>query len=302
LRDLRSLSIHAEVGDHQLYVGRPLTDVYNRTWCNPTEFVNVTRATDALVLVARESPAAAGVLGTHADRLRDRAVTDTVHSATWEEEPGRELHGVFEGIAADRTFVVPVRAAHARATTDGVPAAFGACMGEVVYCEPAGPSPAVTDAIADRAAEHVRPGPDAARLLVGLGSGDQPFERQAADYHATRLQQMTDYGEVTTAFLLQNPAVECARYAVTNDRVVAVPLPLVPSAATAEEMPRKLEVDRGGLSYAAPLADHPAVTDAIAARVAERRGGETDEPTASFEDELAREGQRLAADGDGRSL
>lgn len=262
----------------------------------------MTRTTDALVLVARDSPAAAGVLETHARRLRERAVADTVHTATWEEEPGRELRGVFGDLAADRAFVVPVRAAHARATTDGVPAAFGACSGEVRYCEPAGPSPAVTEALADRAAGHVKPGPDASLLLVGLGSGDQPFERQAADYHATRLREMTDYGEVTTAFLLQNPAVECARYAVTNDRVVAVPLPLVPSAATAEEMPRKLEVDRGGLSYAAPLADHPAVTDAIAARVAERRAGDADAPTASFEDELAREGQRLAADGDGRSL
>lgn len=261
----------------------------------------MTRTTDALVLVARASPAAAGVLETHARRLRDRGVTDAVHVATWREEPGRELRERFATVTADRVFVVPVRAAHARATTDGVPAAFDAVDGAVAYCEPIGPSPAVTDALAARAAEHVAPASDASLLLVGLGSGDQPFERQAADYHASRLRETSDYGEVTSAFLLQNPAVECARYAVSNDRVVAVPLPLVPSAATAEQMPRKLEVDRGGLSYADPLGDHPSVTDAVAARVAERRAS-VDTPAASFEDQLARDAQRLAADGDGRPL
>jgi sirohydrochlorin ferrochelatase len=265
------------------------------------KIVNETRATDALVLVARASPTTAGVLEAHARRLRDRNVTDTVHVATWREEPGRELRASFADIAADRVFVVPVRAAHARATTDGVPAAFDALDGAVVYCEPVGPSPAVTNALATRAAEHVSPTPDASLLLVGLGSGDQPFERQAADYHASRLRETSAYGEVTSAFLLQNPAVECARYTVSNDRVVAVPLPLIPSRATAEEMPRKLEVDRGGLSYADPLGEHHAITDAIAARVAERRSS-TDTPTTSFEDRLARDAQRLAADGDGRPL
>jgi sirohydrochlorin ferrochelatase len=261
----------------------------------------VTRTTDALVLVARESPAAAGVLGTHARRLREQELADAVHVATWVEEPGRELRARFASVEADRVFVVPVRAAHARATTDGVPAAFDALDGAVRYCEPAGPSPGVTDALAARAAEQVEPGRDASLLLVGLGSGDQPFERQAADYHAARLREATPYGQVTSAFLLQNPAVECARYQLNNDRAVAVPLPLVPSAATTDRMPRKLELDRGGLAYADPLGDHPAVTDAIAARVAERRAGE-DGPTVSFEDELAAEAQQLATDGDGRSL
>jgi sirohydrochlorin ferrochelatase len=260
-----------------------------------------TRATDALVLVARASPAAPGVLETHARRLRDRGVADAVHTATWREEPGRELRASFTDISADGAFVVPVRAAHARATTDGVPAAFDAVDGVVAYCEPVGPSPAVTDALAARAAEHVTPTADASLLLVGLGSGDQPFERQAADYHASRLRETSGYGEVTSAFLLQNPAVECARYTVSNDRVVAVPLPLIPSTATAEEMPRKLEVDRGGLSYADPLGEHHAITDAIAARVAERRAG-AETATTSFEDQLARDAQRLAADGDGRPL
>jgi sirohydrochlorin ferrochelatase len=259
----------------------------------------VTRTTDALVLVARESPAAADVLGTHARRLREREPTAEVHTATWAAEPGRELREPFADVTADRTFVVPVRAAHGRATTDGVPAAFDALDGAVRYCEPVGPSPAVTDALAARAAEGVAPGPDASLLLVGLGSGDQPFERQAADYHAARLRETTAYDEVRSAFLLQNPAVECARYAVSNDRVVAVPLPLVPSAVTDEEIPRKLELDRGGLAYADPLGDDRAVTDAIAARVAERRAG--DGPTATFEDDLAETGRRLATDGDGRT-
>jgi sirohydrochlorin ferrochelatase len=263
----------------------------------------VTRTTDALVLVARESSAAAGVLETHARRLRERDAADLVRAATWREEPAHELRGAFTEVAADRVFVVPVRAAHARATTDGVPAALDAVDGTVEYCEPAGPTPAVTDALAARAAEHVPPVPEASLLLVGLGSGDQPFERQAADYHAARLREATDYGEVTSAFLLQNPAVECARYTVSNDRVVAVPLPLVPSPATETEMPRKLELERGRLSYADPLGDHRAVTKAIATRVAERRAS-VDGPSASrsFEDQLVSDGQQLATDGDGRPL
>jgi sirohydrochlorin ferrochelatase len=250
-----------------------------------------------VVAVARESPEATGVLGAHADRLRERGIADAVHTATWGTEPGRDLLPAFDAVAADRVFVVPVRAAHCHATTDGVPAALDALDGTVHYCEPVGPSARVTDALAARATRLVEPAPDASLVLVGRGSGDQPFARRAAERHATRLRRRTAYGEVTAAFLQQNPTVECARYAVDNDRVVAVPLPLIPAPATESAIPRKLAVDRGGLAYADPLGTDPAVTDAVAARVAERRAAGAD--TSTFEADLAADGQRLAADGKG---
>jgi len=55
------------------------------------------------------------------------------------------------------------------------------------------------------------------------------------------------------------------------ERAVAVPVFVTPSEATREEIPAKLELDRGGIRYADVLGDHQAVTDAIQATVEQRR-------------------------------
>ncbi|NHN41681.1 sirohydrochlorin chelatase [Halorubellus sp. JP-L1] len=256
---------------------------------------------ETLLLIGRDARNANEVLETHAARLERRELVDDVAVATYDREPDRELRDRFESIAADTVYAVPMCTAHTHDTLDAVPAALSAIPGDVRYGEPLGRSPAVTEVVADRAAAEVDAAADGSLVLVAFGSGSQPYHRQTADYHAARLRERTAYGEVRTCYLLQNPAVECVRYATTNPRAVAVPLFLARTEATERRIPDELELDRGGIAYADPYGTHPRVTDAVEAEVRKQRAlAPGDAPsTATFDVDLPASRRRVATDGEG---
>ncbi|WP_096390999.1 CbiX/SirB N-terminal domain-containing protein [Halopenitus persicus] len=247
---------------------------------------------ETLLLIGREVRGAREAFRVHADRIADRTGID-VEIACYAEEPGRELRDRFCEVDADVTYAVPMCAAHGYDTVDAIPAALSAISGDVRYCDPVGTSPAVTDVIAARA-DAARAGAmagestaadrvdavdrgagdgdaDVSLVLVAFGSSSKPHGRRMAEYHADRLRSRSEYAEVVPCYLLQNPAVECVRYAVTGDRIVAVPLFVSRSAATEDRIPTELELDRGGIAYAEPFGDHPRLTDAIHAEVEKQR-------------------------------
>jgi sirohydrochlorin ferrochelatase len=122
------------------------------------------------------------------------------------------------------------------------------------------------------------------------------------EYHATRLREQTEYDEVLGCYLLQNPAVECVRYNLTNPSAVAVPLFLSETEATERRIPAKLELDRGGVEYASVLGDHPKITDALHAEIEKQRTlRASDGHSDSFEAQLARSQRPVATDGDGQT-
>lgn len=258
---------------------------------------------EALLLVGRESSNARDVLETHASRLARRNLVDEVRTAVYRSEPVRELREEFAALDADRVYALPMCVAHTRATLEDLPAALSYVAGEVQYCEPIGRSPVVTNVLASRAADAAAADDDTSLILVGFGSSSRPYRRQSVQHHAARLEAESDYGEVVSCFLLQNPTVECVRYQTNRPRAVAVPVFVARSDATERRIPEKLELDRGGVAYAAPLGDHPRLTDAIRAEVERQRvlataGGEA---PASFEASLARDRVPVAADGEGEN-
>jgi sirohydrochlorin ferrochelatase len=254
---------------------------------------------DALLLIGRDGTLARDTLCTHATRLEDRGVVDECHVLTYVEEPDRELRERLRRRSADRTFVLPVGLAHSRETTDVLPPAVHAVAGAVDYCEPIGRSPTLTRLVAQRAAAVTAPAADATLVLVAQGSSSQPYHRQVVDYHAARLEAGTAYGAVNTCYLLQNPTVECARYAVSTERAVAVPLFVTRNETTERRIPEKLELDRGGIAYADPFGEHPLVTDAIQDEIARQRILDESDAPASFEDALVEQATPVAADGTG---
>lgn len=240
---------------------------------------------DALLLIGRETRTARDVLETHADRLRARGVAESVLTATFSDEPVRELRDELSSISADRTYAVPACVAHSHDTTSALPAALSYVPGDVRYCEPPGRNPAITDLIVRRASASLGGGADASLVLVGRGNSSGPYHRRTAEYHADRIRSTSAYDDVHACFLLQNPAVECARYNVAADRAVAVPLFLSRCASTEEQIPAKLELDRGGVRYADPLGTHELVTDAFHAEFEKQRvlaGRDSDADTCSF--------------------
>jgi sirohydrochlorin ferrochelatase len=257
---------------------------------------------DTLVLVGQEGTHARETLATHAERIERRGAVDVAHAVTYAEEPGRELRDRFRDVEGGIVYVLPASLAHSRETTDVLPRTFPAFEGTVRYCEPVGASPAITRLVIERAAALTEPGSDATLVLVGQGSSSQPYHRQMVEYHATRIAERTDYAAVEPSYLLQNPAVECVRYAVETDRSVAVPLFLTANATTDHRIPAKLELHRGGMAYADPLGDHPLVTDAIEGEITRQRAlAATDRAQpASFEDALVQGARSVATDGEGR--
>ncbi|SDY34813.1 CbiX/SirB N-terminal domain-containing protein [Halopenitus persicus] len=247
---------------------------------------------ETLLLVGREARGAREAFRVHADRLADRTGID-VEIACYAEEPGRELRDRFRDVDADVTYAVPMCAAHGYDTVDAIPAALSAIPGDVRYCDPVGTSPAVTDVIAARADAADRGAAagnaDVSLVLVAFGSSSKPHGRRMAEYHADRLRSCSEYAEVVPCYLLQNPAVECVRYAVTGDRIVAVPLFVNRSAATEDRIPTELELDRGGITYAKPFGDHPRLTDAIHAEVEKQRALATGDHDGETGDESAEE-------------
>lgn len=217
---------------------------------------------DALVLVSRGTAHAHDVLETHAARLERRNGVDTVHTALYDRRPARELRDQLSAVAADEVYVLPVRFAHTNETTEMIPAALSALSGTVHYCDPLGQHPAVTDALLQRGV-GVAEGPDVSLVLAGMGSTTGSIYRRTTEFHAARIRDRTEYGEVLTCYLVQDPAVECVRYNVSNDRAVVVPTFFSRTETATTQIPAKLELGRGGLEYAAPLGTHESVTDAI---------------------------------------
>lgn len=256
--------------------------------------------TETLLLIGRDTGNAHEVFETHADRLARRADLD-VTIATYESEPVRELREQLGAIPADRVYAVPMCVAHAHDTTNGVPAALSYVSGDVRYCEPLGQSPAVTEIIREKGSNLVPATDDASLVLVGFGSASKPYHRQTADYHAVRLRDGSDYGEVLTCYLLQNPVVECVRYNLSKRHAVAVPLFMTQSKATEQRIPDELELTRGGIEYADPFCEHPRLTDAIHAEVEKQRALAGDDASASvsFETKLTQTRRPVATDGEG---
>jgi len=257
--------------------------------------------TESILLIGRNTRNAHEVLEAHAGRLSRRSVVDDVKIATYESEPIHELKEEFERISADTVYAVPMCAAHSHDTIDGIPAALSYVSGGVHYCEPLGQSPAVTEVIEEKGASLVPASDDISLILVGFGSSSKPYHRQMTDYHAARLREQSEYGEVVTCYLLQNPTVECVRYNTTTNQSVAVPLFLTRNEATESRIPDELELTRGGIEYADPLGAHPRITDAVHAEVEKQRAlaGDDAASAASFEARLTQTRRPVATDGEG---
>lgn len=246
-----------------------------------------------LLITGRETDHGRDVLATHARRLADRGVVGQVEVLLYEDDPARELRPALDEVGTETVYAMPTSFAHTGATTNGVPAALSRVAGEVRYCEPLGRSPALTDVLAERAREAAPGDSDVSLVLAGFGDSSRPFHEQASEYHAARLREREGLAEVHACYLVQNPAVECARYNIDGPGV-AVPLFLADCPATTTAIPEKLELDRGGIAYGDPLGTHPRVTDAIAGEVERQRAlaGRADaEPSAPPEADL------VAADG-----
>jgi sirohydrochlorin ferrochelatase len=255
--------------------------------------------TNTLLLVGRGGKRVSTVLETHASRLIRQDGIDSVCTATYENDPVSDLRETLASVPGDRVYAVPMCAAHSHQTTRDVPAALSYVPGEVWYCEPIGRSPAITEAIAERAATAMPPGDDVSLVLVGLGSSSKPYHRQVTEYHAARLSERSEYDEILPCYLLQNPAVECVRYNVSTRRTVAVPLFVTQTESVRERIRTKLDFDPARSEYTQPLSAHDRITDAVHAEFERQRALTGERFESTHEDRLTSNRHPLVTDGEG---
>ncbi|MDG5775751.1 sirohydrochlorin chelatase [Haloarculaceae archaeon H-GB2-1] len=245
--------------------------------------------TTALVLVGRSAAGAGDVLATHAARLRERAVADEVTTLQYDHDPVAEIADELAAVEAETVFVSPLVVEREHFPARDVERVTDRT---VHVCEPLGWSPALTDAVLDRADANVSTPAAATLVLVGLGRSSASDRDLAVAYHADRIRERDVYAQVLDGYLLQNPAVECVRYDVATEEVVVVPVFPARCQATEERIPKALGFEPDGI--AAPLGAHPRVTDCIQAELARERvlrEGSRSVPGG------AEGGPRLAADG-----
>lgn len=248
---------------------------------------------ETLLLIGRGNETTFDV---HAGRLRERGVAETVEVATYRHDPTRELRDQMSDISGDVVYVVPMSGTHTTETTEAIPTALSGLDGAVHYCDPVGCNPAVTGALIDRA--KAAGGSGGSIALVGLGSAGGRDRQGTVEFHAQRIRARSGYDEVLTCYLMRNPAVECVRYNVSNDRAVAVPVFVSRGPATEHEIPERLELSRGGLAYADPLGGHERVTAAVESILDTRRALVSEESGSTARARPSH--RRLATDGDGR--
>lgn len=246
------------------------------------------------LLVGRETGQSQPVFETHAARLRERGTVDRVEVLTYEHDPVSELREDLRELTGE-VYALPLCPAHTNETTESLPAALSAVDGDVAYCEPVGRHPAVTGALLDRARARQRP-VSASVILVALGNSSGSHYRETVQYHADRIEQQSDYETVHTCYLVENPAVECVRYNVSTESAVAVPFFVTPGPATDQQIPDRLELDRGGVAYATPLGAHEQVTEALVSMLETRQAVDAAD---TYEDELVAIRRPMATDGQG---
>lgn len=227
--------------------------------------------TDTLLLIGRDSRGLRAAFETHAERLRTRGVADRVRLLAYDVDPVHDLADDLAGVGRGDVCAVPLSFGHTHDTLRAIPQALAYVDGGVTYCEPVGRSPAITDLVVERAREIAPLDERTSLVLVAFGSSSKPHQRRATERQAARVRERTDVGEVVDCYLVQNPTVECVRYNTTRERTVAVPLFVAESETTAERIPSKLELRRGGVSYAEPFGTHRRLTDAIHAEVEKQR-------------------------------
>ncbi|CCQ33482.1 putative sirohydrochlorin cobaltochelatase protein [Halorhabdus tiamatea SARL4B] len=208
----------------------------------------------ALVVAAhgshRNSDSALPTLS-HTEAIRDRGCFDQVRTAFWKESPS--FRDVLRTIDAERAYVVPLFVSQGYFVDQVLPREFDLGMDdlageatapEMVYTDPVGTHPAMTDVIAARARRYLDGVPEeqAALAVVGHGTDRNPKSAEAVYDHVEALRAQTDFAEVDALFMDEAPAVEDILDAFEADDIAVVPLFVADGFHTRDEIPELLGI------------------------------------------------------------
>ena len=203
----------------------------------------------ALVLAAhgsRRDPAANALVRRLAESLRGRRLFDEVAVAFHQGEPGFDT--VLDELVADEITVVPFLTSAGHYSDVVLPEALrrNRRFAEVRLRQtpPVGTHAGVAPLVARRVTELLRDEglerEAVALVLVGHGTARHPRSRAATEHLADTLRRRRVAGEITAAFLDDDPPIEQALAGVRPGTVLLVPFLIGGGAHALDDIPRRL--------------------------------------------------------------
>ena len=228
----------------------------------------------------------------HADAIRERGCFDQVRAAFWKEAPS--FRSVVRTVDTERAYVVPLFVSQGYFVDQVLPRELGLGVEdtageptepELVYTDPVGTHPEMTDVIAARARRQLDdvPESDAALAVVGHGTERNPNSAEAVYDHVAALESRTDFAEIGALFMDEAPYVSEVLDRFAADDIAVVPLFVADGFHTRDEIPELLGItddprsgypvpgERDGrrIWYASAVGTDPLVPEVILERAAE---------------------------------
>lgn len=259
----------------------------------------------ALVLVGHGStlnPDSSEPTQAHARAIRRRGLFQEVHCCFWKEEPS--MREVLRMVESRTVYIVPVFISEGYFTRTVIPRELeleGAVTRrrdrKILYCDPVGSHPRMTEALLERARE-VAPGvpPEASSLLiVGHGTELNENSARAVKDQVARIGERGLYAQVGAAYMEEPPLVADWDVLTSQQHVVVVPFFISDGLHSFQDIPVLLGIEstpgaaasrrevfrqnphrlRGrDLYYASAIGTAPMIAEVILDQAAAARRGE----------------------------
>jgi sirohydrochlorin cobaltochelatase len=245
----------------------------------------------------------------HATALQQLGIFRDVQVCFWKQPPF--IRDAVKELDAARVFAVPLFLSEGFFTKQVIPRELGFGEAEhgsgktlrrgartLLYTDPIGTSPRMTDVIVARAREALGEIAENAVALVLAAHGTErdASSRAAAEWHAERVRQQNLFAEVHTAFMEEEPRISAVPGLCRAPNIVVVPFFISDGMHTREDVPVLLgetpqavqqrlragqptflnPTERAGkhIWYARPVGTAPLVREVILDRVREVAAGQ----------------------------
>jgi len=165
-----------------------------------------------------------------ADSIRDKGIFDEVSCCFWKEEPS--MREVLYSISSPEVYIVPNFISEGYFTQTVIPREFeldGLVTNRdgkrLLYCEPVGNHPSMTDVLLKRAKETAPnvPPEECSLLIVGHGTNLNDNSAMAAKKQVALLSALGIYAEVLPAYMEEAPLVSDWASMTSRENVVVIP-------------------------------------------------------------------------------
>ncbi|GAB6861022.1 hypothetical protein JCM17092_11110 [Haloplanus litoreus] len=212
--------------------------------------------TDQALIVAahgsHRNPDSATPTYAHADAIRERGPFEQVREAFWKESPS--FRAAVRTVDADVAYVVPLFVSQGYFVDRVLPREFGLGVADVtgtdhepdvVYTDPVGTHPAMTEVVAERARRYLDDDvaeAETALAVIGHGTERNPNSADAIYDHVEALRETTAFAEVGALFMDEAPYVDDVLDRFDAADVAVVPLFIADGFHTQDEIPELLGI------------------------------------------------------------